>query len=158
MKTYQRLLIILLALSSCKEPVITGYQRQVPVPETQWSYTFQPEFTIHISDTGKRYQMYFLMRHDELFPTANIWFRMRVKAPGDTVFVPGPRIEKTLAEPSGQWLARGMGGIWEHKIPLGVEEAPAFKDTGIYVIRLEQIMRQNPLPSVINVGIALDPK
>lgn len=148
----------ILTLAACKEPVVTSFQQQAPVPGAQWAYDFQPEFTIHISDTGLRYQMYFLFRHDESFPTSNIWFRLRVKAPGDSVFVTGQRIEKTLAEPGGQWLARGMGGIWEHKISLSSKEMPSFKDTGIYVIKLEQIMREDPLPAVINVGIALAPQ
>ena len=147
-----------LALLACNKPVTTGFQKQVPVPAAAWSYDFKPEFRIQITDTGKIYQAYFLIRHDELFPTSNIWFRWSVKSPGDTVFIPGPRIEKTLAEPGGKWLAKGMGGIWEHKIPLGSKEAPPIKDTGLYVIRLEQIMRQNPLPAVLNVGFALEAK
>lgn len=100
--------------------------------------------------------MYFLIRHDEAYPYANIWFRFKVKAPGDSVFHTGPRIEKTLADAEGKWLGKGLAGIWEHKLPLTPQEIPAFNKQGDYIIKIEQIMRVNPLPSVLNAGLIIE--
>jgi gliding motility-associated lipoprotein GldH len=132
------------------------YQKQVPIPGAAWSYAFQPTFKVQIDDTASRYQLYLLLRHDEAYPNANIWFRIKVKAPGDTTYTDGARIEKTLADPEGKWLARGMSGIWEHKIPLAASEGPDFKQMGMYEIKVEQVMRRNPLPSVLNIGLIVE--
>jgi gliding motility-associated lipoprotein GldH len=146
---------LLLASCGVKSPY---YQKQHPVPGTQWAYKFQPVFKVEIKDTAARYDFYFLIRHDEAYPNSNIWFKLKIKAPGDTVFKDGPRIEKALADGEGKWLGTGMGGVWEHKIPLSRKEAPAFTKPGVYEIKMEQIMRNNPLPSVLNVGLNIEKK
>lgn len=142
-------------LSACQVST-SYYHKQVTIPAASWEEDFQPLFTVHIEDTAAYYQMYFLIRHDDAFPYANLWFRLAVKAPGDSVFRQGPRIEKELADQQGKWLGKGLGDVWEHRIPLSRTEMPPLADTGLYEIRLEQIMRSNPLPSVLQVGLQLE--
>src|SRR6218665_983457 len=89
------------------------YQKQVQIPGAKWSSKFQPDFKVEIKDTQSRYNVSLLIRHDESYPNANIWIRMKVKAPGDSVFRDGARIEKQLANAAGVWQGKGMGGIWE---------------------------------------------
>ncbi len=149
------ILLLQIVWSSCG--VKSSYfQKQVPIPGAEWDYKFQPDFKVDIKDVKAKYQFYVLIRHDESYPNSNIWFRMKVKAPGDSVFREGTRIEKPLADAKGEWQGRGMGGIWEHKIQILPSEAPKFTKPGIYEIRIEQIMRQNPLPSVLNVGLIIE--
>lgn len=147
--------LMFLGLASCgvKSPY---YQKQEAVPGAQWDYKFQPVFKVDIPDTQSLYRFYLLVRHDEAYPNANLWFRLKMKAPGDSTFSEGVRIEKDLADPKGEWLGRGMGGIWEHKIPLSMQDAPTLKKAGRYEFKLEQIMRSNPLPSVLNVGLIIE--
>lgn len=132
------------------------YQKQVPVPKAQWAASFRPVFRIEVKDTTARCRFYFLLRHDESYPNSNIWFRLSVKAPGDSLFRDGGRIQADLADASGVWLGRGMGGIWEHKVPVRDAEAPRLNRPGVYEIRMEQLMRQDPLPSVLNVGLLIE--
>lgn len=134
------------------------YQKQQAIPGTKWDYKFQPVFKIDITDTAAVYQTYFLMRHDESYPNSNIWFRLKIKGPSDSTFSEGIRIDKELADAEGKWKAQGTGTIYEHKVPLTIKESPTFKKPGTYEIKLEQIMRQNPLPSVLNVGINIEKK
>lgn len=126
------------------------------MPGASWDYDFQPLFKVDIEDTAAFHQMYFLIRHDDAFPYANLWIRLQVKGPGDSVFVEGPRIEKQLADQQGKWLGKGLGDVWEHRIPLRMQEMPDLKQPGIYEIRVEQIMRSNPLPAVLQVGLQLE--
>lgn len=146
----------LLFFSSCQLGSGSYYQKQVAIPKTQWEYSFKPTFTIDIKDTAARYQMYFLMRHDEAYPYANIWVGMSVQSPQNKGFNEPKRIEKQLAQADGTWMGRGMGGIWEHKIPFTAAEGIQFNKAGRYTIQLEQIMRMNPLPSVLNVGLIVE--
>lgn len=132
------------------------YQKQVAIAGAQWDYKFQPDFKFTVEDTAVHYRFYLLIRHDESYPNSNFWFRMKVKAPGDTVFHDGKRVEKDLADAKGEWLGRGMGAIWEHKIPLSFRETPELNRPGTYEIKIEHLMRDNPLPSVLNVGLMVE--
>ncbi|MFT4061339.1 MAG: gliding motility lipoprotein GldH [Edaphocola sp.] len=146
---------VLAALSGCQIKT-SYYQKQVAIPKASWSSSYQPTFKIDIRDTATAYKASLLLRHDEAYPFSNIWLRMKVKAPGEKTFSEGTRIEKTLANEDGTWLGRGMGGIWEERIPIPSREMPKFNRTGVYEIKLEQLMRKDPLPSVMNIGIRIE--
>ncbi|MFA6060571.1 MAG: gliding motility lipoprotein GldH [Taibaiella sp.] len=149
------ILCVALGIASCGVKS-SFYQKQVPVPGAKWSSKFQPHFKIEIKDVKARYNVSLLMRHDEAYPNANLWFRMKIKAPGDSVFRDGARIEKQLTNAAGEWLGRGMGTIWEERIAIPVREAPQFTKPGMYEIKIEQLMRNDPLPSVLNVGLRIE--
>lgn len=149
------ILCIVICLASCGVKS-SFYQKQVPIPGARWSSAFQPGFKVEIKNVTARYNVSLLMRHDEAYPNANLWFRLKVKAPGDSVFRDGGRIEKQLANAAGEWLGKGMGGIWEERIAIPVREAPQFKQPGLYEIKIEQLMRNDPLPSVLNVGLRIE--
>jgi len=150
------LFLAALAISSCTTSPY--YQKQDAVPGTKWDYSFQPVYKINIPDSNYKYATYLIIRHDEAYPYANIWVRMRVKAPGDSTFNQGVRIERQLADPTGKWQSNAMaiGGIWEHVMRIGPKETPQFTKPGTYEIKLEQVMRSNPLPSIMNVGIRVE--
>lgn len=150
------LMLGLLSLNfSCNMPS-PYFQKQYAIPKTQWEYSFKPVFKIEIKDTAAKYRMYLLLRNDEAYPFANIWFRLNEKAPDQSKFNEGIRINKVLADAEGKWLGKGVGGIWEHKIPLTAKETIQFNHAGIYEIQMEQLMRTNPLPSVLNVGLIIE--
>ncbi len=155
LRTLTLCFLLVAAASSCgiKSPY---YQKQEGIPKAAWKSSFQPEFSINVTDTVSPYAFYFLMRHDEAYPNANIWIRLNVKGPGDSTFRHMSRAEIGLADAEGKWLGRGMGGIWEHKVALAPAMVPQFKKSGVYHIRIEQIMREDPLPSVLNVGLNIE--
>jgi gliding motility-associated lipoprotein GldH len=132
------------------------YQKQHAIPGAKWNYKFQPAFKVDIQDAKVKHRFYLLLRHDESYANSNFWFRMKVKAPGEKTFVDGPRIEVDLADAKGEWLGRGMGGIWEHKIAIPDSKAPKLDKQGTYEIKLEQIMRDTLLPSVLNTGLIIE--
>jgi gliding motility-associated lipoprotein GldH len=58
---------------------------------------------------------------------------------------------------NGQWLGRGMGEIWEHKLRITHEgDTAILHKKGRYVFRFEQNMRINPLPEVLQVGLRIE--
>lgn len=132
------------------------YQKNTPVPRAQWTYNFQPTYQFEISDTTALYNLYFIIRHTEVYPYSNIWLNIYTKMPGDSTFQQA-RIEIPLAEPSGKWLGRGMGDIWEQRMPITRNDGPMiFNRKGMYQIKLEQAMRINPLPEVLNIGLRVE--
>lgn len=150
-------ILTLSVLASCGKPKETAYQKQVGIPGAKWDYTFQPEFSFEIPDTTAKYKVYLVLRHDAAFPNSNIWVRLKTKAPQQKQYDAGNRIEAGLAAPDGQWLGSNIGSIYEHKILLKAgRDYPKFTQTGTYTLKLEQIMRENPLPSVINIGLRVE--
>ena len=128
------------------------YQDEESIPNNSWQYQYRPSFKFEITDTNSYYNLYFLIRHTEAYPFENIWIMIYAKQPGDSVYEK-TRIEVPLAETSGKWMGRGMGEIWEERMPIVRDKV--FKK-GVYEIRFEQNMRINPLPEVLHVGLRVE--
>src|SRR5690606_16103903 len=120
---YSLLTILLLLLASCRPA--PQYQDHFNIPGSAWNASFQPEFEVTIDDTAAAYQLFLLIRHTEVYPYSNSWINMESKAPGDTVWARA-RVEIPLAAPSGQWLGRGAGELWEQQVPITTPAHPAF--------------------------------
>lgn len=146
------LLAVLPLLSGCLESPV--YQKQYSVPGNAWAYGWKPAFEFDITDTAAAYNMYFLIRHTEAYPNSNIWVKIHSKEPGDSTFRED-RIEIPLAENDGRWLGKGMGSIWEQRMPI-TRYPKVFRKAGRYILRLEQNMRTNPLPEVLQVGLRVE--
>jgi gliding motility-associated lipoprotein GldH len=150
--------MMFLMVAGCKMPTPSYFRKEVSLKNGVWPSAIQPVFTMDISDTSAAYQTYILLRHDDAYPFSNIWLQMAVMQPGDTTYSKVERINLKLADVSGAWLGKGMGSVWEHKIPLGKKEGLHFSKSGVYQIRIVQMMRQDPLPGLLNVGIMVRKK
>lgn len=129
------------------------YQKEYAIPKNAWATNFKPSFKFEITDTNSLYNLYFVIRHTDAYPYSNIWLMVYTKKPGDSNFE-ATRLEIPLAEPSGKWLGRGMGEIWEQRMPISVEgDTLMLRKKGVWEIRIEQNMRSNPLPEVMQVGL-----
>ncbi|GAA4742330.1 gliding motility lipoprotein GldH [Flavisolibacter ginsenosidimutans] len=152
---YCLLLIALCAfLFSCDR--INLYEKVVPVPKHQWQSNFKPEFTFTIKDTAVPYQLYFIVRHNNQYKYNNVWVNLYAKGPADTVhkFV----LELPLANKEG-WLGSGMDDVFEHRVGFVLDPQKfSFDRAGEYSFTLEQIMRDDPLPNIMDVGLRLEKK
>jgi len=133
------------------------FQKEEAIPQNAWSYKYAPSFKFDITDTSAGYILYFVMRHTQAYPYSNIWIWVDVKKPGDTTYTK-TRINVPLAEPSGKWLGRVMGEIYEQYMSISTNDDShkVFRKKGTYEIRFEQDMRVDPLPEVMNVGLRIE--
>ncbi len=65
------------------------------------------------------------------------------------------QLDLRLATDEKGWLGSGMDDIFEHRILITAAPEPLNR-AGIYTFRLENIMRVDPLPEVMNVGIRVE--
>ncbi|HWC53579.1 MAG TPA: gliding motility lipoprotein GldH [Chitinophagaceae bacterium] len=154
----KRIKILLLVLTSCTLYLLSCttvdlYEKDVAIPGHQWKSSFKPGFTFTIKDTTVPYQFFFVLRHTEKYNYTNIYVNLYIKAPGTDSTT---KIQRSLllADNNG-WLGSGMDDIYEHRIPLG---EPQSLKAGTYTFSLEQIMREDPLEHVLNVGLRLEKK
>ncbi len=137
------------------------YEKNQSIPHNAWAYDYKPSFKFLVTDTNVYYNMYFLIRHTEAYPYSNIWIRLYYKHSEDKEFREERR-EVLLAARSGQWLGRGMGEIYEQRMMLyGVDPNQqmipmSFAKKGVYEVRMEQDMRINPLPEILQVGLRVE--
>lgn len=145
---------VILLLSSCSPS--PQFQEYYTLPKSAWETRFKPVFEINIEDTAAAYQLFLLIRHTDAYPFSNIWIGMDSQSPGDSIWAHA-RVEVPLAAPSGQWLGRGAGELWEQRVSITSPDHPAFfPKKGKYHIRLQHEMRRNPLPEILTVGLRVE--
>lgn len=134
---------------------LNRFEKHVEIPKQQWSYAFKPEFEFEISDTISSHNAFVILRHTDAYAYKNIWLNISTLQPGDSTYKT-ERFEFNLQQPDGKWLGTGYGDIWEVRHPLF--QNVQFTKKGIYKIQLHQIMRDNPLPHIMNAGIRIEKK
>ena len=154
MRRYLLLVLLIgLALGGCIPSPY--YQKQEPIPQNQWAYSFSPVFKFDITDTTAHYRTSFIIQHTQAYPYSNLWMWLYIKTPGSPN-IKKERVNVILADPTGKWKGRGMGAIYEERVYLDLGDSVKFDRTGTYEIRLEQNMRVNPLPEVLHVGMRVE--
>ncbi|MEO7982775.1 MAG: gliding motility lipoprotein GldH [Bacteroidota bacterium] len=143
-----------LIATSCT--TIDLYEKTANIPGHSWKSSFQPSFTFTIKDTTTPYRLFLIIRHNDKYSFNNIYINLHTRQPGgDTTQT--ARFDCRLGTDNEGWLGSGMDDIYEHMIPL----TPAgdqfyFKKAGDYTFSLEQIMREDPLNNVLNVGLRIE--
>ncbi len=128
------------------------YEKTVAFKKQEWTGTDKPTFRFSISDTTAFYNIYLVLRHTDAFNYNNIWLKFTHAGP-DTSYT--QQIDLRLATNGQGWLGTGMDDIWEHRIPI-TQSATQFRKSGDYDFTLEQVMRQDPLLHVLNVGLRVE--
>ncbi len=140
-----------LFFASCTS--INLYEKDVAIPKHEWKSSFKPSFTFTIKDTTVPYQLFLVLRHTEKYNYTNIYVNLYIKPPGkDSI----QKIQRNLLLANNDgWLGTGMDDIYEHRIPLGEKQT---LKAGTYTFTLEQIMREDPLENVLDVGLRIEKK
>jgi gliding motility-associated lipoprotein GldH len=138
------------SLSSCDSSVL--FEENVRIPDNRWDAANVIKLNAEIPDTAQLYNVYVNVRNAGGYPYSNIFLFLNTTLPD------GKRsrdtLEVTLADEKGQWLGDGMGDIWDNRVLF--RENMHFPQSGRYTFQLEQAMRQNPLPQIMDVGLRIE--
>lgn len=144
-------LFISTILVSCIK--INLFDKQAAIPSQQWFYSDIPEFSFHINDTSSLYNVYVVLRHTDLYKYNNVWLRVGLKAPRDSFNY--QNVNLVLGTDAKGWEGTGMDDIYE--VRKNISAAPfSFKTAGDYTFTIAQIMRENPLKNILDVGIRVE--
>ena len=160
MKTLLRTSYIVLLTSyiitSCT--TIDLYEKSVTIPRHSWKAIYKPSFTFTIKDTTSGYGLFVILRHNDKYNFNNLYINLHTKQPGSDT-TQSARYDLTLATNEKGWLGAGMDDIYEHRIPLThIRQKFYFRKPGDYTFSIEQIMREDPLNNVLNVGLRIEKK
>lgn len=144
------LAIILLPVLSCN-PTTGVFEKNVAIPGHEWSSDFIPEIKVNIEDTLSQHNIYVVIRHADAYRFNNLWINLQTQVPGEEIRT--QKFDLRLATDDKGWLGSGMDDIYEHRVLI----APVrFPKKGTYIFRIEQIMRIDPLPHILNAGIRIE--
>src|SRR5258708_7739083 len=131
------------------------YEKDIPLPGQQWASSFRPNFSFTISDkdTAYRYNVFIVIRHTDAYNYNNIWIRGSIRQPEDSV-VRNDRYDLLLATIDKGWLGTGMEDIYEQRV--SIQQSTKFKLPGEYSFTLEQVMREDPLKHILNIGLRIE--
>jgi len=149
------LLMALVFLGSCQ--TIDLYEKTVDIPGHAWKSNFKPSFSFTIKDTAAAYQIYLTLRHDDKYSFNNIYVSVNTLQPGaDSIYTIRQDLRLANDEQGWRYSGIGMDDIWDHSLAITpTNQYFYFRKPGTYTFTIEQIMRQDPLEHVYNVGLRL---
>ncbi|HET9277872.1 MAG TPA: gliding motility lipoprotein GldH [Flavitalea sp.] len=149
-KKFLSLIIFSFVIASCTK--VDVFEKNVTIPGHEWSSTFRPEIVFEITDTLSTYNIFAVIRHSDAYRYKNIWMNIYTQAPGDTINK--QQLDLRLATDDKGWLGSGMDDIYQHRVL--ITSKPVALRTGTYRFKLENVMREDPLEHVFNVGIRVE--
>ena len=144
-----------LFLNACT--TVDVYEKSVTIPGHAWKSSYKPSFDFNIKDSNSAYQVFLVLRHTEKYNFNNIYVNLYIKGPGRDSALKFQK-DLLLATNDKGWLGEGMDDIYEHRIRVGTLGEDGRLIPGDYHFTIEQIMREDPLEQVLNVGLRVEKK
>jgi gliding motility-associated lipoprotein GldH len=143
--------LIILCLTGCDKTEV--FEKNKSIPKHRWQYDLQPTFDFTITDTSTLYNLYIVLRHTDAYQYNNIWLNVGTQSPGDSMKF--QRFDLQLGSDATGWEGTGMDDIWE--LRKSITRGPfKFNKAGTYKFSVAQVMRENPLPEIMSVGVRVE--
>jgi gliding motility-associated lipoprotein GldH len=152
-KPMARLLILLftaLSLTSCDTGVV--FEKNIKLDDNRWYQNNIIRLETEISDTISPVNIYINVRNAGGYQFSNLFVFLTTTLPDNRQS--RDTIELVLADESGKWKGDGLGDIWDNRILF--KKNFRFPQTGKYTFELEQAMRVDPLPQIMDAGIRIE--
>lgn len=137
---------------SCDSNAI--YKSYVDLKDTNWYVKNVPTFTFDINDETIPYNIYLLVRNTSQYPYNNLYVTRYIYGSDGKIL--SNRLEEVILfdQKTGKPLGNGLGDIFDHR--LISSRNYKFPKKGKYTIKLKQYMRQDPLPSIMSIGVSIE--
>ncbi|REK05755.1 MAG: gliding motility lipoprotein GldH [Bacteroidetes bacterium] len=137
-------------LVSCDSRVI--FEDNIRIPENRWYQDNIIRLQAEIPDTVTPLNLYINVRNASGYQFSNLFLFMNTITPDS--MIARDTVEIQLADESGRWMGDGMGDIWDNRILF--KKNFRFPVAGTYTFELQQAMRVNPLPQIMDAGIRIE--
>lgn len=142
-------LLIIIMLAACEKMDV--FEKTASFATHQWASANKPAFTFKVTDTASRYNVFIVLRHTDAYRYNNIWLNITTIPPGDTAQTTKANLK--LGD-NNQWLGSSLDDVIEHRIR--INQYPLKLKAGDNKFVLQQIMREDPLPEVLNAGVRVE--
>ncbi len=141
---------VVLFFVACNNNVV--YQNNHDFTNETWHKDSLAVFNVNITDTLAIYNFYINCRTTGQYMYSNMFLFIHAQMPNGQII--NDTLECILASPDGKWLGKGFGSVWANKIPY--KKNIRFQHPGNYMFTLEQAMRSDELPFVLDAGITIE--
>ncbi|MFT3884518.1 MAG: gliding motility lipoprotein GldH [Flavobacteriales bacterium] len=143
-----------LLMAGCAKEVL--FQADSEVPGGLWTRSYKPAFSFDVADTVGQHDVYLDIRHTGDYPYSNLYTFITLSGPDGRTLT--DTVECTLADPTGRWFGKGTGFIFSDRFQAHVlyRMHNRFPRPGRYTFTIEQAMRTDTLPGVIDVGVSVE--
>lgn len=140
----------LLLLISCDKSVV--FEKNISIPDYKWEITNILRLETDISDTISPHNVYINVRNGSGYEFSNLFLFMTTITPRGEVS--RDTLELTLADARGKWMGNGSGDVWDNRILF--KRNFQFPEAGLWHFELQQAMRVNPLPQIMDAGMRIE--
>jgi gliding motility-associated lipoprotein GldH len=144
------LLLVAMAFTACDPS--RHFEENKEIPKMEWDKDVPLSFLVSVDDTSLGYNVYINVRNAGFYRFSNLYLFVNTTFPQGQVH--RDTVECILASPEGRWLGEGLGDIWDNRILF--KENVQFTQPGEYRFELNQAMRINPLPGIMDAGIRIE--
>ncbi|MBN8703322.1 MAG: gliding motility lipoprotein GldH [Bacteroidetes bacterium] len=143
-------LLLISTLSSCDKNRVFEENKQIS--DQLWNIDEKLSFEVNVTDTLSNHNFYINVRNADGYPYNNLFLFITTQFPNGKFAK--DTLECILADESGKWLGEGLGDIWDNQIPF--KRKVLFPLQGKYIFTLEQGMRAEELPLILDAGIRIE--
>ena len=142
--------LVFLGFGSCDKSRV--YEDNIEIDKGVWDQNKKMVFSIPVDDTLSWHNIYINVRNSGSYPFSNLFLFVNTQSPRGPI--ESDTVECKLADETGKWLGDGIGDLYDNQILF--KQKVRFPVKGIYKIQLEQAMRINPLPAVVDIGVRVE--
>ena len=128
------------------------YDCSFDMPGEKWNRDSVLTFKVEVTDTVTAYNILFCNRISGQYPYSNMFLFITIEAPDHSHQT--DTLECMLADKRGKWLGKGFGSVWFNSI--NYRNNIIFPRKGVYKFHIEQAMRVEDLPHVLDAGLKIE--
>ena len=140
----------LFSLVACDSNVV--FEKNIKLDDNRWYQENVLRLEAEIKDTVTPMNMYINVRNAGGYQFSNLFLFLTTTTPANVKA--RDTLELVLADESGKWKGDGMGDIWDNRVLF--KKNFRFAVAGKYTFELEQAMRVDPLPQIMDAGIRIE--
>lgn len=143
--------IILLAAGACQSNTV--YHSYQPLSLAGWAKGDTLVYTLPASIPPGEYELEIGIRYKESYLYRNLWLEIKQNMQ-DTLHYETDTVQLFLTDETGKRTGNSPGGLYQCTFPYSVT-FPISQQGGGRTFRLVQIMKDNPLKGISDVGLQL---
>lgn len=147
---YTAVFLLATLLSSCDKNRI--FEDNTTIPESGWDSSNVATFSVDIKDPSTPANFYINVRNADGYPYSNLYLFVKTKFPNGKHST--DTLECVLADENGKWLGKGIGDIYDNRIPF--KRNVHFPEPGTYTFEIRHGMRIQSVPLIMDVGLRIE--
>jgi gliding motility-associated lipoprotein GldH len=128
------------------------FEENKEISDVIWDANEKISFEVPITDTTTPNNLFINVRNADDYPYSNLYLFITTTFPNGKLSK--DTLECILADDQGNWLGSGLGDLWDNQIPF--KKNVRFPVSGKYTFEIEQAMRKDKLPLIVDVGLRIE--